>query len=119
MRHKKTLIFVALITPLAPWVNAANLVKPLAIYGAEAGADYFSTRYAMEHGAWEANAATRGRLATVKLAEVAGLTVVDYALQKGGHRGAARWMRIGAAVVSGGVAVWNLRNGSIGRHNVQ
>jgi hypothetical protein len=87
-----------------------SVVRPLAIYGSAAGADYLSTRYALAAGAREANPLmqTPGSLAGWKAAQVAALVGIDLALQKGGHKGKAKALRIAAAVVGGGLALHNL-----------
>jgi hypothetical protein len=93
------------------FVLAASLLKPLAVYGTAAGADYGSTRYALAAGAKELNPPMRWSPEALKLAQVSLFTALDMEFQKRGHHGKAKAMRITVGVISVGVTCWNLRVG--------
>lgn len=116
-------VIVALVTLGALWCSEAHgaervdVAKPLAIYGAAAGADYVSTRYAVAAGARESNPLmqTPGSLAGWKAAQVGLLLGADVALQRGGHHGKARALRITASVVGASLVAWNWRTAHVQR----
>lgn len=86
-----------------------DVLTPLSIYGAGRGADYASTRYGLARGAREGHPITRALgPAPALLLATAGLTGLDIALQKKGHRGWAKALRIGATAISLGVAARNI-----------
>lgn len=87
--------------------------KPAAIYGLGAAADLASTELALARGARELNPLSqqRGSRIAVKLAGAAGLTVADIYLQRTGHRGWVRGLRIGMTVLAVGITVHNSRQG--------
>lgn len=114
--NKSVKVSLALTVLAVLWCAGAqasevDVVLPLAVYGTAAGADYLSTRYALAAGAREANPLMRtpGSLAGWKAAQVGLLLGVDVALQRGGHRGKAKALRIGAAVVGASLVAWNWR----------
>lgn len=86
-----------------------DVARPALVYGGAALADYASTRHALSVGARESNPLVRSHLAGWKAAQVAALVGVDVLLQKKGHRGKAKALRIGAAVVGAGLALHNVR----------
>jgi len=103
----------ALNVPLARAEEKVSVAKPLFVYGLAAGADLASTQFAIGHGATEANPVVQGsgNRAALKLAEMVGLTLLDTTIQKKNPK-AARWLRWTVIVAYGGVAAWNLHNGT-------
>lgn len=89
---------------------AASLAKPIAIYTPAVAADYLSTRHALSAGARESNPLmqSQGTLAGWKAAQLGALVGVDYLLQKGGHKGKARLLRVLVVVGYAGLTVHNV-----------
>ena len=90
-----------------------NWVAPPLIYGAANGLDLATTEMALRNGAQEANPLMQGGLperAAMKLGATAAMTAADYGLQKSGHPGWAKAMRVGVPLILGGIAASNYSN---------
>lgn len=99
-----------LLLLLATGAPCEETLRPLAIYGLGAAADLAITEYAISRGAVEANPnpamqSQSGRVA-MNVAFVAGVTAIDVKLQRDGHNGWARALRI-ASVLARGYAVYH------------
>lgn len=91
-----------------------TVVKPLVVYTMSVGADWASTKYALDRGAHEANPLFRGssgKRALLMGVQAAVLTATDVQLQRTGHPRWAKAMRIGVPVLRGLVVVHNIRQG--------
>jgi len=94
-------------------VGSVSVAAPLVVYSGAAALDLASTEWALAHpGNREAN--PLGQTASQRIALKAALgvalpTLVDLQLQRSGHRGWARALRVLAFVGQGAVAVHNLR----------
>lgn len=91
--------------------QAADLLRPAAIYGLSTGVDLGATAYAEARGLREGNPAMAdpARRYALTAAQVAALTAVDAHLQARGRRGWARALRATSIVVRGALAVRALR----------
>lgn len=82
-----------------------DVFKPLAIYGLGRGLDYASTRYVIGHARYGAREAwgptiALGGPAPAAVISTALLVGTDVLLQKGGHHGLAKALRIGATAAA-------------------
>ena len=107
------ILAASLSTPVQ--VDKVSVVKPALVYGLAGVADVLSTQYVLSRGGVERNPLWRnssmGQLTAYKLGMVAAQTAAVVYLQKKGHKGWARGMRIGSAVLFGAVTVHNIRQG--------
>lgn len=99
---------------------AASLWQPAVVYGAAVGADTASTLYTWDRyerfghqGPVDANPLLHSRRALVgwQAFRYGALVGTDVWLQKKGHRGAARFLRVGTVALSGYLTYRNIRNG--------
>ncbi len=86
--------------------GSSNITTPLAIYSMSFAADFGTTAWAESKGAVEANPLlqNKGQRYVIGAAAVAGLTLADVELQKRGHKGWARALRV-VTVLTRGYAV--------------
>lgn len=89
-----------------------SISRPAALYLGLGAADYASTQYALQHGAVEGNPLMVQHMALKHLGLAAATTYADVQLQRRGHRGWAKGLRVGVfvlRVVSVGINVRNAR----------
>jgi hypothetical protein len=75
-----------------------NVVKPAAIYLSLSAADLGSTEWAIRNGAYEGNSFMSSHRTEKQLAVSAAFIAADVMLQKRGHKGKARALRVVYAV---------------------
>jgi hypothetical protein len=95
---------------------AADIKRPLILYGLGNSADFASTEYALGRGGHEVNPLMRergGRLA-VKLAHTSAATAFDVWLQKKHHK-AVKPVRIAVCSLLAGMTAWNVYQGAKAR----
>lgn len=102
---RRLLAAAVLALSCAP-AGAADLLRPLALYGVGGAADYFTTRAAVARGGLERSplGPTAGPLLTA-----GAFTLADLGLQRGGHRRAVVGLRIIGTGLLLGIALSNHR----------
>jgi hypothetical protein len=88
----------------------ADVVKPAAIYLSLSAADLGTTEWAIRNGASEGNPWMKEHRIAKQAAMAGAFTLADYHLQKRGHRGKARALRVVYAVGRLAVIAINVRN---------